>query len=171
MVFYSFFHSTHRKFLLLSDGKILIGLYCTGQKYLPKISKEWVERDDLLIFFDTRLQIEEYFQGIRKSFNIQYMFTGTLFQEKVWKVLEKMIFGETATYKDIAYNIGKPSSVRAVATAISRNPLMIIIPCHRVIGSDGALKGYVAGLDLKKILLNLEIGKKNMSGNLRQDTN
>lgn len=101
-------------------------------------------------------QILEYLDGHRKEFDFPYKLNGTDFQLRVWRSLLKIPYGETRSYKDIANMVGSPNSSRAVGSANNRNPMSIIIPCHRVIGSDGSLVGYAAGLRLKKALLRLE---------------
>jgi len=104
----------------------------------------------------TAEQLEEYFNGKRKTFNIPLVLNGTEFQVKVWKALQTIKFGKTCNYGEIAAIIGNPKASRAVGMANNRNPISIIIPCHRVIGCDGSLTGYAGGLELKKKLLNLE---------------
>lgn len=101
-------------------------------------------------------EIMEYLNGKRKSFDINYEINGTEFQKKVWKELTKIPYAETRTYKEIAVAIGNPKASRAVGMANNKNPISIIVPCHRVIGSDGKLVGYAGGLDMKRALLNLE---------------
>lgn len=103
-------------------------------------------------------ELKEYLKGTRKDFTIydSTLLTGTDFQKRVWKELLNIPYGQTKTYKEIAKAINNEKAIRAVATAIGKNPLMIIIPCHRVIGSDGNLRGYAYGLDIKKTLLELE---------------
>ena len=91
-----------------------------------------------------------------KEFTLPISPQGTSFQQKVWKTLEEIPYGSTATYKDIAIKLNSPTSCRAVANAISKNPILLIVPCHRVIGRDGSLTGFRAGLDRKKALLELE---------------
>ncbi|MFU0801060.1 MAG: methylated-DNA--[protein]-cysteine S-methyltransferase [Xylanivirga thermophila] len=104
------------------------------------------------------IQLMEYFQGIRKNFNIKVDIKGTPFQMKVWKALSSIPYGSTKTYKDIAIEIGSPKGYRAVAQACSKNPVPIIIPCHRVVGSNGRLGGYSGGggIKSKTYLLTLE---------------
>jgi len=102
------------------------------------------------------LQIEEYFSGKRKTFSLPLAMHGTEFQMDVWRALQTIPYGETRSYKDIAIQIGRPKAVRAVGMANNRNPISIIVPCHRVIGHDGSLVGYGGGLPLKKFLLELE---------------
>lgn len=101
-------------------------------------------------------QIQEYLQGTRKTFDVNYRLSGTNFQLSVWKELLNIPYGETRTYKEIAAAIGNDRAARAVGMANNRNPLHIIIPCHRVIGANGSLTGYAGGLDMKEKLLELE---------------
>ena len=101
-------------------------------------------------------QLTEYLKGERKTFDLPLNPHGTEFQKRVWKALCEIPYGETRTYKQIAEAIGNPKAVRAVGMANNRNPLLIVVPCHRVIGADGKLVGYAAGLDKKAFLLRLE---------------
>lgn len=103
-------------------------------------------------------EINQYLSKYRKEFSIFDLvrLEGTRFQKEVWHELQNIPYGETRSYKEIAKNIGNENAVRAVASAIGKNPLMIIIPCHRVIGSDGKMHGYAYGINLKKYLLDLE---------------
>lgn len=101
-------------------------------------------------------QLDEYFSGSRREFDLALQFRGSQFRCNVWRALCKIKYGETVSYQYIADLIGRPSAVRAVATAIGSNPLSIFIPCHRVIGMHGALTGYAGGLDAKKLLLGVE---------------
>ena len=102
------------------------------------------------------IQLDEYFQGKRTTFSLPFKLTGTPFQLAVWKELQNIPYGQTTSYKEIAQKINKPKACRAVGMANNKNPLPIIIPCHRVIGSNGKLIGYVGGLKLKNYLLELE---------------
>lgn len=102
------------------------------------------------------LELEEYFEGKRKYFTINLSFKGTDFQKKVWKALNEIPYGETRTYKEVAKEIGHERACRAVGSANNKNPIPIIIPCHRVIGRDGKLAGYAGGLKIKEMLLQLE---------------
>ena len=103
-------------------------------------------------------EITEYLEGSRLRFDMDLHFQGTPFQEKVWTALQAIPYGQTHTYSDIAEQIGRPSAVRAVGAAIGANPILITIPCHRVIGKDGFLTGYRGGIEMKKKLLELEKG-------------
>lgn len=101
-------------------------------------------------------QLQEYFEGSRSSFDLPLAPEGTDFQKLVWEELLKIPYGESRTYSEIAVAIGRPKASRAVGNAINKNPIAIIIPCHRVIGKDGNLRGYAGGLELKEMLLRLE---------------
>jgi len=115
----------------------------------------FVERNDATLA-RTKAQLEEYFLGKRSVFDIPLLLVGTDFQKSVWDALEKVKYGETATYLNLALSMGNESAVRAVGNANGANGLAIIIPCHRIIGSKGELVGYGGGLSLKKRLLELE---------------
>ncbi len=104
-------------------------------------------------------QLSEYFAGKRKEFELEMVLKGTKFQQKVWRELAKIPYGKTVSYREIARNVGNEKAVRAVGTAIGRNPIAIIVPCHRVIGTDGSMTGYAYGVELKRKLLDLEKGK------------
>lgn len=101
-------------------------------------------------------QLTEYFAGKRKSFDLPLYLEGTKFQQKVWAALQTIPYGETRSYGEIARQIGSPKAARAVGGANHNNPVMILVPCHRVIGADGSLTGFGGGLDMKKYLLELE---------------
>jgi methylated-DNA-[protein]-cysteine S-methyltransferase len=108
------------------------------------------------IITETEKQLNEYFNKKRTEFNLPLETPGTTFQKDVWDLLNQIPYGTTQTYKDIAHGVLRPKAVRAVGTAIGHNPISIIIPCHRVIASNGGLAGFAGGLDRKKILLDLE---------------
>lgn len=105
---------------------------------------------------DAKTQLSEYFAGRRINFDLQIQPEGTLFQKQVWEEMQKIPFGETATYADIAKRVGRPEAWRAVANACGANPIVIIIPCHRVVGSHGKLGGYSGGIERKQWLLQHE---------------
>lgn len=111
---------------------------------------------EIKILAQTVQQVEEYLCGKRKDFNLPLEMDGTPFQKKVWQRLSQIPYGNTRSYKDIAHEIKNAKAVRAVGAANGRNPLSIIVPCHRVIASDGSLGGYAGGLDIKIRLLELE---------------
>ncbi len=109
---------------------------------------------------DFKNQLDEYFIGKRQEFNIKSLLHGTEFQEKVWHELAKIPYGQTRSYKEIAIAIGNPKASRAVGLANNKNPLALIIPCHRVIGASGKLVGYRGGISIKEYLLSLEQNNK-----------
>ena len=115
-----------------------------------------IEEKDTELLLQTEKQLKEYFEGKRFDFEIPLNPTGTEFMQSVWKALEQIPYGETRTYKEIADAVGNPKASRAVGMANHRNPIPIIIPCHRVIGSNNKLVGYGLGLDMKQYLLELE---------------
>ncbi len=122
------------------------------KKYLKT---DFIERKDGIIL-ETEKQIEAYFSEKKKDFDIPLLMLGTDFQKQVWDELLKVKYGETATYLDIAKRIGKPRAVRAVASANGANAIALIIPCHRIIETNGGIGGYGGGVDVKKRLLKLE---------------
>jgi len=126
------------------DGRVKKGL-----------DAEFIERDDEILW-KTRKQVDEYLAGNRKEFDIPLLLVGTAFQRTVWNELIRVPYGATATYLQIARAIGNEKAVRAVGQASRANPIPIIVPCHRIIGSDGELVGYGGGLSVKKRLLKLE---------------
>ena len=128
------------------------------KKDQPNVTK--LRPDDLYMFGSFK-QLEEYFERKRKVFDLPLEIIGTDFQKKVWKELLIIPYGETISYKELALRLGNLKTIRAAARANGANPLPIIIPCHRVIGSDGKLVGYGGGLDVKEKLLQLE-GSKNL---------
>ena len=115
-----------------------------------------IEEKDTELLLQTEKQLKEYFEGKRFDFEIPLNPIGTEFMQSVWKALEQIPYGETRTYKEIAEAVGNPKASRAVGMANHRNPIPIIIPCHRVIGSNNKLVGYGLGLDMKQYLLELE---------------
>ena len=128
-------------------------IFLKGGKRI-EIPEGWVK--DKEFFREAARQLEAYFSGKLESFDLKLAPKGTIFQKSVWKALCEIPYGETRTYKDIAVSIGKPKAYRAVGLANNRNPIAIIVPCHRVIGANGKLTGYASGLDVKAFLLKLE---------------
>jgi methylated-DNA-[protein]-cysteine S-methyltransferase len=125
------------------------------EKIKKGLNAEFVEQDDEVLA-KTRKQVDEYLSGNRRVFDIPLLMVGTDFQKSVWSALSKVPYGATSTYSQIARDINNQRAVRAVGNAIGANPVSIIIPCHRIIGSDGELVGYGGGLSIKERLLKLE---------------
>lgn len=140
---------------LISDADSLCAIYWPNQKPDGKKFPELEKKDSKVLRSATK-QLSSYFKGNRKEFDLPLRPVGTDFQEQVWQALTTIGYGETVSYGDIANHIKNPKAVRAVGAAIGRNPISIIIPCHRVIGSNGKLTGFAGGLSTKEFLLNLE---------------
>lgn len=140
--------------LLLASSRGLRGLWFHGQKYFPELDPEWLWDDAPLL--STRRALDAYFAGETGVVLPTLDLRGTVFQQKVWTALLAIPAGETRTYLEIAQDIAAPSAVRAVGAAVGRNPVSILIPCHRVIGSSGTLTGYAGGLDRKSWMLSHE---------------
>lgn len=139
---------------LTSDGKAVTGVYTR----LEKLERQHPNRKkyENAILKRARKQMEEYFSGKRDHFSIPLKADGTPFQKKVWKALREIPYGKTVSYADIARRIGQPKASRAVGNANNKNPIGIIVPCHRVVGANGSLTGYAGGLGRKAFLLRLE---------------
>jgi methylated-DNA-[protein]-cysteine S-methyltransferase len=142
--------------LLVGDGNTLHRLSMQGGRRPTPIDPRW-ERDDEA-FADVRSQLAEYFDGRRRDFDVPLGLAGNEFELRVWDALCRIPYGETVSYGEIARSIGAPSAARAVGLANGRNPIAVIVPCHRVIGADGGLTGYGGGLERKRLLLDLESG-------------
>jgi len=147
-----FYETSIGKVMFADDGNAITKLYYRDK---GPIEKEHVVKETELIR-RAHNELQEYLEGKRKSFDVPLAPKGTEFQMKVWKALQEIPYGETRTYKEIAENIGNPKACRAVGLSNNRNPISVIIPCHRVIGSNGKLVGYAGGLEVKEYLLNLE---------------
>jgi methylated-DNA-[protein]-cysteine S-methyltransferase len=144
--------------LLVANAEGLSGVYFDGQKYLPKVDPEWRRDARHAPLRQTKRELAEYFGGERERFETALAPEGTPFQRSVWKAISTVGFGKTITYADLARRAGYPGSARAAGAATGRNPISIIVPCHRIVGSDGSLTGYAGGLDRKRALLALESG-------------
>ncbi|QWB22091.1 MULTISPECIES: methylated-DNA--[protein]-cysteine S-methyltransferase [Streptomyces] len=141
---------------LVADDGVLCGLYMTDQRHRPP-EETFGPRDDTL-FAEAEEQLEAYFAGDLKEFTVELRLTGTPFQRTVWEQLSRIPYGETRTYGQLAATLGTPTASRAVGLANGRNPVGIIVPCHRVVGANGSLTGYGGGLDRKRRLLEFESG-------------
>lgn len=132
----------------------LAGLYLDGQRHRPP-REAFGPRDDTALP-GVREQLEAYFAGELQEFDVALAVAGTAFQSAVWAALRAVPYGATCTYAELAAAVGRPTAVRAVGAANGRNPVCIVVPCHRVVGADGSLTGYAGGLDRKRRLLALE---------------
>lgn len=142
---------------LVADGDALVGLYMADQRHRPPDERFGApapaEDATLARAAD---ELAEYFAGRRTRFTVPLRAAGTPFQRAVWERIAAIPFGATATYTELAVALGRPTATRAVGAAVGRNPLSVLVPCHRVVGSGGALTGYAGGLDRKRTLLALE---------------
>jgi len=150
---YTFFESPVGRLLLRSDGEALTGLYMDLAGCPSQGMETWREDARVDPLPETMRQLGEYFIGERRKFDLPLRMIGTEFQRRVWRMLEEIPFGTTWSYGDLAKRIGNPNASRAVGLANGRNPISILVPCHRVIGADGSLTGYGGGLDRKRWLL------------------
>jgi methylated-DNA-[protein]-cysteine S-methyltransferase len=141
---------------LVAEGDALRGLYMHQQRHRPADLTFGERSAGAEIFDRTRAQLEEYFAGTRREFDLPLAFRGTPFQRAVWTALLDIPYGETASYGELAQLLGKPAAARAVGLANGKNPISIVVPCHRVIGSTGSLTGYGGGLERKEYLLGFE---------------
>jgi len=154
-IYYSRFESPIGPLLLAgSRNGLQLVSFAAGNRTSNRVDPEW--RLDNSVFVEVVDQLQSYFAGKRKNFDLALVLEGTDFQKRVWAALRKIPYGGTISYKELAEIIGSPKAVRAVGAANGANPIPIIIPCHRVIGNDGSLTGFGGGLQLKKQLLELE---------------
>lgn len=142
--------------LVAADG-LLAGIYMEQHRHAPDPSR-FGDRDAEPLAA-TAEQLAEYFAGDRREFDLPVVFEGTPFQQVVWRALQDIPCGATVTYGQLADRIGRPTASRAVGLANGRNPISIVVPCHRVVGTNGSLTGYGGGLDRKRYLLSLEQGQ------------
>jgi len=154
--FYSFCASPLGDLLLVCNQTALTGVHFVGEKYYPGTAPGWRESAEQPPLRAARLQLEQYFAGDRQRFELALGASGTPFQKRVWQALLEIPYGRTASYSELALWIGLSKAVRAVGAANARNPISIIVPCHRVIGADASLTGYAGGLHRKRALLVLE---------------
>jgi len=158
MHYYDLYESPQGQMLLVANGEGLSGVYFDGQKYLPQVESDWRRDARHAPLRQAKRELAEYFGGGRKRFESPLAPEGTPFQRSVWKAISTVAFGNTITYTELARRAGFPGSARAAGAATGRNPISIIVPCHRIVGSNGSLTGYAGGLDRKRALLALESG-------------
>lgn len=142
--------------VVLVSSKGVKKIFLNPKKEIEELSSATKLRSDDPYLFGIFNQLTEYFAGTRKKFNVPLDVEGTEFQKRVWKELQKIPYGKTISYKTLSENLGDVKAIRAVGTANGKNPIAIIIPCHRVIGENGKLIGYASGLGIKEKLLHLE---------------
>ncbi len=161
MQYISYYDSTQGKILLAADEVGLIGLWFEGQKYFALHLSDEQEQKELPVFEKAREWLDMYFSGIEPDFALPLHFIGTDFQKEVWEILLTIPYGHTMTYGEIAERLAskrgiKRMSAQAVGGAVGQNRISILVPCHRVIGTNGRLIGYAGGIERKRALLKLE---------------
>ena len=153
--------------VLAATGQGLAGLWFDDQKHQPPW-QDWPESDHDPLLLQASAELQQYFEGARTGFDLPLdLQGGTPFQQSVWRALLRIPHGECTTYGTLAVALDRPRAVRAVGTAVGRNPLGIIVPCHRVLGADGSLTGFAGGLGRKAALLTLESGARSAAENPR----
>jgi len=151
MKYIKYYNTPFKRIKIVEDDSKIIRLSFDNEEDFGEF-----ELKDTVLLNQTTKQLDEYFEGKRKKFELPLNPNGTDFMKKVWKALEEIPYGETKSYKQIAEQIENPKASRAVGMANNKNPIPIIIPCHRVIGANGNLVGYALGLEMKRRLLELE---------------
>ena len=152
----SYYQSPLGTMLLAASEKNLVGIWFAGQRHQPDTS-DWASDDRHPLLRRVKTELDEYFAGQRHSFALPLdMACGTAFQQSVWRALLTIPYGSSISYGALSSAIGRPSAVRALGGAVGRNPFSIVVPCHRVIGANGALTGYAGGLERKAALLKVE---------------
>ena len=142
--------------IAIAAGGVVTGLHFDGGRHAPVIAPEWREDPYASPLRECAEQLADYFAGKRQCFDLPVAPRGTPFQQRVWREIAKVPYGATITYAELAVRAGAPGSARAAGAATGRNPLAIVVPCHRIVGSGGALTGYAGGLPRKVGLLALE---------------
>ena len=144
--------------VLACDGDALTCAWFDGQRHQPPVGAAWRRHRAQPILLRAAAELAEYFAGARTTFTLPLAPPGTPFQREVWQAIAAVPYGGTIAYRDLAAAVGRTSAIRAAAAATGRNPLSIVIPCHRIVGADGALTGYAGGIERKRALLALERG-------------
>jgi methylated-DNA-[protein]-cysteine S-methyltransferase len=158
MRIYDLYDSPQGRILIAASDTGITGVYFTGQKYFPKDESEWRRDEKHALARQAKRELSEYFAGTRKRFEVALDPSGTPFQRAVWKAISTVGYGERISYGELARRAGAEGRARAVGAATGRNPIGIIVPCHRIVGANGSLTGYAGGLDKKRALLALESG-------------
>ncbi|MDR6277278.1 methylated-DNA--[protein]-cysteine S-methyltransferase [Corynebacterium suicordis] len=154
---FALLESPRGQMLAAREGDALVGLWFASQPAAPSYDSSLLDdANSTPIFRETQSQLNEYFAGKRQEFNLRYELRGTQWQKSVWAELEKIGFGESKSYGEIAQELGRKGAARAVGNAVGKNPVCIVVPCHRVLPAGGGLGGYNGGVENKKALLKVE---------------
>ena len=154
--YYATIKSPVGELMLVADDTALTGVYFAGRDHVPAAGKGWTRDAQHPVLRETAQQLQEYLSGKRTNFQIPLRLAGTEFQEKIWQQIARIPYGETISYAELAKRAGAPQAIRAAGTTTGRNPVSIIVPCHRVVGKNGGLGGFGGGLERKRFLLALE---------------
>lgn len=161
ILYKAIYNSPIGELILMAENSKLVGLWFTDSKYFPADTILTCQQKDLDVFAKTKHWLDIYFSGKKPNFTPELSLYGTTFQKEVWSLLCEIQYGQTTTYANLAKLIAKKHNIKkmaaqAIGGAVGRNPISIIVPCHRVIGSNGSLTGYAAGISKKTILLDME---------------
>jgi methylated-DNA-[protein]-cysteine S-methyltransferase len=147
---------------LVAQGNALCGLYMTEQRHRPDQLTFGEPDPGADVFARAETELKEYFAGQRTEFEVPLTLVGTPFQQRVWTALQDIPYGATTSYGELADRLGQPTASRAVGLANGKNPISIIVPCHRVVGASGSLTGYGGGLERKRYLLDFELERETL---------
>lgn len=156
MTQYTIIKSSWGHLLLTAETDALTGIYFQDCAHAPAVPPTWQVARDLPLFAETERQLAEFAAGQRREFDLPLAPKGTPFQQETWRQIAAVPYGEVISYSELASRVGAPAAIRAAGTATGRNPLSIVVPCHRIVGRTGAITGYAGGLDRKRALLRLE---------------
>jgi len=156
MIRYARFDSPLGPVIAVAEEAGLTHVDFVGAKYEKAVGPDWIEDPSAPALRACREQLAEYFSGKRTAFDLPLAPEGTTFQKRVWREIARVAYGETITYGELAKRAGAPGQARAAGAATGRNPLGVVVPCHRIMGADGSLTGYAGGLERKRGLLELE---------------
>ena len=162
MRYYDTFESPQGGMLLVANDEGLAGVFFNRQKHHPKRQADWKQDPHHPVLQQAKRELAAYFAGKRKRFEVALSPAGTPFQRAVWKAISTVRFGDTITYGELARRAGHAGSARAAGAATGRNPIGIIVPCHRILGANGSLTGYAGGIDRKRALLTLEGARRDL---------
>ena len=162
MRFHDFYESPHGPMLVTASEAGVTGVHFEGQKYFPGDDAESRRERRNPFLAQAVGELAEYFAGKRKRFEVALAPAGTPFQLAIWRAIATVPYGETISYGELARRAGAPGHARAAGAATGRNPIGIIVPCHRIVGADGSLTGYAGGLSRKRALLALEAGEREL---------
>lgn len=156
MIYFTFYETPIQTLRLVGDGRSLTGLYMMSEKHHLIPPRDWLEDESVAPFPETKQQLTAYFAGTLTKFDLPLKLQGTIFQQQVWEALKTIPYNTTMSYGELAQQIGQPKAFRAVGLANGRNPVSIVVPCHRVIAANGKLTGYGGGIERKQWLINHE---------------